>query len=158
MPTLMGCTHSRFDPASRFRFLQYVPFLEAAGWKVSHRPNRPWRHWQSNAAARPLRRLLQCSGGTVRRLSRWVDVREAAHFDVVFVNRDLLGTDLVFERMLVGRNRKVPYLLDDALCSRLMMPLSITYDHRLVDGAAAARFTNEVKGFLAAPGRLLLAP
>jgi pyruvate dehydrogenase E2 component (dihydrolipoamide acetyltransferase) len=39
-----------------------------------------------------------------------------------------------------------------------MMPLSITYDHRLVDGAAAARFTNEVKSYLAAPGRLLLAP
>ena len=41
---------------------------------------------------------------------------------------------------------------------RLMMPLSITYDHRVVDGAAAARFLNEVKGYLAAPGRLLLAP
>jgi pyruvate dehydrogenase E2 component (dihydrolipoamide acetyltransferase) len=52
----------------------------------------------------------------------------------------------------------VPHLVDDVICSRLMMPLSITYDHRLVDGAAAARFTNEVKSFLAAPGRLLLAP
>jgi pyruvate dehydrogenase E2 component (dihydrolipoyllysine-residue acetyltransferase) len=60
--------------------------------------------------------------------------------------------------LLVGRNRKVPQLVDDTLIARLMMPLSITYDHRLVDGAAAARFTNEVKGFLAAPGRLLLAP
>jgi pyruvate/2-oxoglutarate dehydrogenase complex dihydrolipoamide acyltransferase (E2) component len=39
-----------------------------------------------------------------------------------------------------------------------MMPLSITYDHRLVDGAAAARFTNDVKNLLAAPGRLLLTP
>ena len=48
--------------------------------------------------------------------------------------------------------------MDDAVVARLMMPLSITYDHRIVDGAAAARFTNEVKGFLAAPGRLLLAP
>jgi pyruvate dehydrogenase E2 component (dihydrolipoamide acetyltransferase) len=60
--------------------------------------------------------------------------------------------------LLVGRSRKVPNLVDGQLVSRLMMPLSITYDHRLVDGAAAARFTNEVKGFLAAPGRLLLAP
>jgi pyruvate dehydrogenase E2 component (dihydrolipoamide acetyltransferase) len=41
---------------------------------------------------------------------------------------------------------------------RLMMPLSITYDHRVVDGAAAARFLNDVKGYLANPGRLLLAP
>ena len=41
---------------------------------------------------------------------------------------------------------------------RLLMPLSISYDHRLVDGAAAARFLNDVKGYLQAPGRLLLAP
>jgi pyruvate/2-oxoglutarate dehydrogenase complex dihydrolipoamide acyltransferase (E2) component len=60
--------------------------------------------------------------------------------------------------MLVGRTRPVPQIVDDTVVARLMMPLSITYDHRLVDGAAAARFTNEVKGFLAAPGRLLLAP
>jgi pyruvate dehydrogenase E2 component (dihydrolipoamide acetyltransferase) len=60
--------------------------------------------------------------------------------------------------LLVGRTRAVPHIVDDTVVSRLMMPLSITYDHRLVDGAAAARFTNEVKAFLAAPGRLLLAP
>jgi pyruvate dehydrogenase E2 component (dihydrolipoamide acetyltransferase) len=60
--------------------------------------------------------------------------------------------------LLVGRTRNVPHIVDDDVVPRLMMPLSITYDHRLVDGAAAARFTNEVKSFLAAPGRLLLAP
>ena len=60
--------------------------------------------------------------------------------------------------LLVGRTRPVPQIVDDAVEARLMMPLSLTYDHRLVDGAAAARFTNEIKGFLAAPGRLLLAP
>jgi pyruvate dehydrogenase E2 component (dihydrolipoamide acetyltransferase) len=60
--------------------------------------------------------------------------------------------------LLVGRTRTVPQIVDDAIVPRLMMPLSITYDHRLVDGAAAARFTNDVKSFLAAPGRLLLAP
>ena len=60
--------------------------------------------------------------------------------------------------LLVGRSRNVPNVVEGQVVSRLLMPLSITYDHRLVDGAAAARFTNEVKGFLAAPGRLLLAP
>jgi pyruvate/2-oxoglutarate dehydrogenase complex dihydrolipoamide acyltransferase (E2) component len=39
-----------------------------------------------------------------------------------------------------------------------MMPLSLSYDHRIVDGAAAQRFLNDVKGYLAHPGRLLLAP
>jgi pyruvate dehydrogenase E2 component (dihydrolipoamide acetyltransferase) len=60
--------------------------------------------------------------------------------------------------LLIGRTRTMPQFADDVILPRLMMPLSITYDHRLVDGAAAARFLNEVKGFLAAPGRLLLAP
>jgi pyruvate dehydrogenase E2 component (dihydrolipoamide acetyltransferase) len=60
--------------------------------------------------------------------------------------------------LLIGRSRKMPQLVDDEFVPRLMMPLSITYDHRLVDGAAAARFTNEVKSYLVAPGRLLLAP
>ena len=61
--------------------------------------------------------------------------------------------------LLSGRSRVMPQIVDgEAVEPRLMMPLSITYDHRVVDGAAAARFLNEVKGYLAAPGRLLLAP
>jgi len=60
--------------------------------------------------------------------------------------------------LLIGRTRAVPQFADDIVISRLMLPLSITYDHRVVDGAAAARFTNDVKNLLAAPGRLLLTP
>jgi pyruvate dehydrogenase E2 component (dihydrolipoamide acetyltransferase) len=60
--------------------------------------------------------------------------------------------------LLVGRSRWLPQVVDHDVESRLVMPLSISYDHRVVDGAAAARFLNEVKGYLAAPGRLLLAP
>jgi pyruvate dehydrogenase E2 component (dihydrolipoamide acetyltransferase) len=60
--------------------------------------------------------------------------------------------------LLVGRSRKLPIVVDDDIQVRLMMPLSLSYDHRLVDGAAAARFLNEVKDYLQAPGRLLLAP
>ncbi len=60
--------------------------------------------------------------------------------------------------LLAGRSRLVPQVIDNAVESRLMLPLSISYDHRLVDGAAAARFLNEAKSYLAAPGRLLLAP
>ena len=40
---------------------------------------------------------------------------------------------------------------------RLMMPLSISYDHRLIDGGAAARFLNDVIEFLESPNKLLLA-
>ena len=60
--------------------------------------------------------------------------------------------------LLIGRSRMVPQMQGDKVVGRLMMPLSISYDHRLVDGAAAARFTNDIKGYLGAPGRLLLAP
>jgi len=59
--------------------------------------------------------------------------------------------------LLVGRSRKLPVVLDDKIEPRLMMPLSLTYDHRLVDGAAAARFLAEVIGYLQSPGPLLLA-
>jgi len=59
--------------------------------------------------------------------------------------------------LLVGRSRQLPVVVDDEIKVRLMMPLSLSYDHRLVDGAAASRFLNEVKNFLQVPGRLLLA-
>ena len=47
---------------------------------------------------------------------------------------------------------------NDQIAVRLMMPLSLSYDHRLVDGATASRFLNDVIGYLRAPSRLLLAP
>lgn len=60
--------------------------------------------------------------------------------------------------LLIGRSRMLPQWIDNAFQPRLMMPLSLSYDHRIVDGAAAQRFLNDVKGYLAHPGRLLLAP
>jgi pyruvate dehydrogenase E2 component (dihydrolipoamide acetyltransferase) len=60
--------------------------------------------------------------------------------------------------LLVGRTRKLPVVMDDdSIKARLMMPLSLSYDHRLVDGGTAARFLNDVIAYLEAPSRLLLA-
>ena len=59
--------------------------------------------------------------------------------------------------LLVGRSRRLPVVRDDRIEPRLMMPLSLSYDHRVIDGAAAARFLKEVIGYLESPGRLLLA-
>jgi pyruvate dehydrogenase E2 component (dihydrolipoamide acetyltransferase) len=59
--------------------------------------------------------------------------------------------------LLVGRSRQMPMIINDKIEVRLMMPLSLSYDHRLIDGATAARFLNEVKNYLQVPGRLLLA-
>ncbi len=60
--------------------------------------------------------------------------------------------------LLVGRSRKMPVVVKDQIVARLMMPLSLSYDHRLVDGATAGRFLNEVKGLLENPSKLLMAP
>lgn len=60
--------------------------------------------------------------------------------------------------LLVGRTRKLPVVMDDdSIQAREMMPLSLSYDHRLVDGGTAARFLNDLIGYLEAPSRLLLA-
>jgi pyruvate/2-oxoglutarate dehydrogenase complex dihydrolipoamide acyltransferase (E2) component len=59
--------------------------------------------------------------------------------------------------LLVGRSRRLPVVVGDDVKIRLMMPLSLSYDHRLIDGGAAARFLNDVIGYLEAPSRLLLA-
>ena len=59
--------------------------------------------------------------------------------------------------LLLGRSRKMPVVHEDRVEPRLLMPLSLSYDHRMVDGAMASRFLNEVIGYLESPGRLLLA-
>ena len=58
--------------------------------------------------------------------------------------------------LLLGRSRWLPVVRDGQVVSRLMLPLSLSYDHRLVDGAAAARFLNDVIDLLQTPGRLVL--
>lgn len=59
--------------------------------------------------------------------------------------------------LLVGRARKMAVVREDRIEPRLMMPLSLSYDHRIIDGAMAARFLKDVIGYLESPGRLLLA-
>jgi pyruvate dehydrogenase E2 component (dihydrolipoamide acetyltransferase) len=39
---------------------------------------------------------------------------------------------------------------------RLMLPLSLSYDHRVIDGAAAARFVTHLAGVLSDLRRILL--
>ncbi len=59
--------------------------------------------------------------------------------------------------LLLGRARWLPVIRDGQVEPRYMLPLSLSYDHRVVDGATAARFLNEVIDLLQLPGRLLLA-
>jgi pyruvate dehydrogenase E2 component (dihydrolipoamide acetyltransferase) len=58
--------------------------------------------------------------------------------------------------LLLGRSRWLPIIREENIEKRLMMPLSLSYDHRVVDGAAAGRFLNDVIDYLQSPGKLLL--
>ena len=49
----------------------------------------------------------------------------------------------------VSRSRMQPVYRDSAFVPRLMLPLSLSYDHRVIDGAAAARFTTWLARVLA---------
>ena len=52
--------------------------------------------------------------------------------------------------------KKRPVVLpDDSIVVRPMMWLSLTYDHRIVDGAPAAQFLGRIKILLENPSLLL---
>jgi pyruvate dehydrogenase E2 component (dihydrolipoamide acetyltransferase) len=49
-----------------------------------------------------------------------------------------------------------PVFRDNKIEPRLMLPLSVTYDHRVIDGADGARFTAWLASWFADPGRTLM--
>jgi pyruvate dehydrogenase E2 component (dihydrolipoamide acetyltransferase) len=56
----------------------------------------------------------------------------------------------------VSRARKELALIDGQPAERLMLPLCVAYDHRVIDGADGARFVAGLTGALANPYRLLV--
>ena len=62
------------------------------------------------------------------------------------------------EVAILGLSRAAlkPLYLDDEFKPRLMVPLSLSYDHRVIDGAEAARFTRFVSDGLSDIRRILL--
>ena len=45
----------------------------------------------------------------------------------------------------VGKSHKKQIFIDGKFITRTMLPLSLSYDHRIIDGAEAARFNNDLK-------------
>ena len=45
----------------------------------------------------------------------------------------------------VGKSKKKQIYIDGQFVTRIMLPLSLSYDHRIIDGAEAARFNNDLK-------------
>lgn len=56
----------------------------------------------------------------------------------------------------VSRSQMKPVYIDGKFEPRLMLPLSLSYDHRVIDGAQAAHFTTYLSGLLADLRRALL--
>ena len=56
----------------------------------------------------------------------------------------------------VVRSRMAPVWDGQAFQPRLMLPLSVSYDHRVIDGALAARFTRHLAHVLEDVRRLVL--
>lgn len=57
--------------------------------------------------------------------------------------------------MGVSRARKLPVEFEGKIALRLILPLSLSYDHRVIDGAKAARFMGFVRDLLQNPKSLL---
>jgi pyruvate dehydrogenase E2 component (dihydrolipoamide acetyltransferase) len=55
----------------------------------------------------------------------------------------------------VSRSAWQPVYRDMAFVPRLILPLSLSYDHRVIDGAKAVRFTTRLGEILADPGQLV---
>ena len=45
----------------------------------------------------------------------------------------------------VGKSQKKQMFIDGKFQTRIMLPISLSYDHRIIDGAEAARFNNDLK-------------
>ena len=45
----------------------------------------------------------------------------------------------------IGKSEKKQVFLNGKFVARIMLPLSLSYDHRIIDGAEAARFNNDLK-------------
>ncbi|SFS96338.1 2-oxo acid dehydrogenase subunit E2 [Halostagnicola kamekurae] len=58
--------------------------------------------------------------------------------------------------LALGSLKERPWAEDGEVVARETLPISMSVDHRIVDGAEAARFTNEVKRYLNDPELLLL--
>src|SRR5439155_15287965 len=48
----------------------------------------------------------------------------------------------------LARARQQPVVRDGQVTPRLILPLSLSYDHRVIDGATAARFTRAIAAMI----------
>lgn len=57
--------------------------------------------------------------------------------------------------LALGRTRWQPWVVDKQVVPRFIMPLSLSFDHRLIDGAQEVAFMQTIIGLLQAPSQLI---
>ena len=74
--------------------------------------------------------------------------------------RGIFGTPIINHPEVailgIGRIREMPVVRDGKIEIRKILPLSLSFDHRVVDGAEAARFLDTVIARLEDPDLILL--
>jgi pyruvate/2-oxoglutarate dehydrogenase complex dihydrolipoamide acyltransferase (E2) component len=58
----------------------------------------------------------------------------------------------------IGKSEKKPVVINDEIVIREMMPVSLTFDHRLIDGATAGAFRQRLRQLVEQPGMLVACP
>ena len=58
--------------------------------------------------------------------------------------------------LALGRSRRQPWVVEGAVVPRLILPLSVSFDHRIIDGAHAIAFMREIVNLLQNPASLML--
>jgi pyruvate dehydrogenase E2 component (dihydrolipoamide acetyltransferase) len=56
----------------------------------------------------------------------------------------------------IGRMAKQPVVKNDAVVPGNMLPLSMSVDHRIVDGGEVTRFLNQIMEYLGDPINLIM--
>ena len=58
--------------------------------------------------------------------------------------------------LALGRSRWQPRVVEGKVVPRLILPLSVSFDHRIIDGAHAIAFMREIVNLLERPASLML--
>lgn len=116
-----------------------------------------------DADEKPLLEIAQASRALIDKARRGaLTLGDVAGGTFTITNLGSFGVD-IFTPILnppqsailaVGRIAEKPVVVDGAITIRRLMPLSLSFDHRVCDGAEAARFLQRVKACLEDPAAI----
>ncbi|MCG3138912.1 MAG: Dihydrolipoyllysine-residue acetyltransferase component of pyruvate dehydrogenase complex [Phycisphaerae bacterium] len=111
---------------------------------------------------RDLARELTALGEKARKASFTIDELRGGSFTITNIGSlgGIVSTPIInYPEVAILGLGKADYkavVREGKVVARYMLPLNLSFDHRVIDGADAARFTGEIMGYLEVPGRLLL--